>query len=104
MASSRKPGKPLVIVESPAKARTIARFLGKEFRIEASIGHVRDLPSNAAEIPAAVKKEKWSRLGIDVESDFKPLYVVPRDKRDHLKKLKGAVKDADVLYLATDED
>ncbi|MGE3173425.1 MAG: type I DNA topoisomerase [Planctomycetota bacterium] len=104
MASSKKQGKPVVIVESPAKARTIGKFLGNDYRIEASIGHVRDLPSSAAEIPAAVKKEKWARLGIDVESDFKPLYVVPRDKKDHLKKLKQMVADAKTLYLATDED
>jgi DNA topoisomerase I len=104
MASSKKQGKPLVIVESPAKARTIGKFLGSGYRIEASIGHVRDLPSSAAEIPAALKKEKWARLGIDVDSDFKPLYVVPRDKREHLKKLKQAVAGANTLYLATDED
>ena len=104
MAKSKKQGKSLVIVESPAKARTIGKFLGDEYQIEASIGHVRDLPSSAAEIPASLKKEKWARLGIDVESDFKPLYVVPRDKKDHLKKLKAAVADASILYLATDED
>jgi DNA topoisomerase-1 len=104
MASSRKQGRPLVIVESPAKARTIGRFLGSDYQIEASIGHVRDLPSSAAEIPAAVKKEKWSRLGIDVEDYFKPLYVVPQDKREQIKKLKSAVTSASALYLATDED
>jgi len=104
MASSKKQGKPLVIVDSPAKARTIGKFLGSGYRIEASIGHVRDLPSRAAEIPAAVKKEKWARLAIDVEHDFKPLYVVPAEKREHLKKLKAACKEADTLYLATDED
>lgn len=104
MASSKKQGKSLVIVESPAKARTIGKFLGSGYQIEASIGHVRDLPSRAAEIPAAVKKEKWARLAIDVEQDFKPLYVVPPEKREHIKKLKAACKDADVLYLATDED
>src|SRR5205085_9004973 len=69
--------KPLVIVESPAKAKTIGRFLGKDYLIEASIGHVRDLPSNASEIPESLRKEPWARLGIDVEHDFKPLYVVP---------------------------
>ncbi len=104
MASSKKQGKALVIVESPAKARTIGRFLGSNYQIEASIGHVRDLPSRAAEIPAAVKKEKWARLAIDVEHDFKPLYVVPAEKRDHIKKLKAACKGVDTLYLATDED
>ena len=104
MASSKKKGKPLVIVESPAKARTIGKFLGSDYVIEASVGHVRDLPANATEIPTAVKKEKWARLGIDVDADFRPLYVVPAKKREQLKKLKDALKDADVLYLATDED
>lgn len=104
MASSKKQGKSLVIVESPAKARTIGKFLGSDYQIEASIGHVRDLPSSAAEIPASLKKEKWARLGIDVESEFKPLYVVPREKKEHLKKLKAAVQKASTLYLATDED
>jgi len=104
MASSKQLGTPLVIVESPAKARTIAKFLGSKYRIEASIGHIRDLPSDASEVPAELKKEKWAKLGIDVEHGFKTLYVVPADKRDHLKKLKGMVKDAPVLYLATDED
>ena len=97
-------GKPLVIVESPAKARTISKFLGGDYIIEASVGHIRDLPANAAEIPAKFKKESWSRLGIDIDSDFRPLYVVPKDKRDHIKKLKSLVKDASELLLATDED
>ncbi|MBX3463267.1 MAG: type I DNA topoisomerase [Planctomycetes bacterium] len=105
MPSPKKPiGTPLVIVESPAKARTIGRFLGSAFRIEASIGHIRDLPGDASEVPAALKKEKWAKLGIDVDHDFKTLYVVPADKRDHLRKLKAMVEDAPVLYLATDED
>ena len=69
--------KNLVIVESPAKAKTISRFLGKDFRVEASIGHIRDLPSNAQEVPEKFKKEKWARLGVDTANDFKPLYVVP---------------------------
>ena len=104
MARQKPLGTPLVFVESPAKARTIAKFLGSQYRIEASIGHIRDLPSDASEVPAELKKEKWSKLGIDVDNEFKALYVVPADKRDHLKKLKGMVKDAPVLYLATDED
>ncbi len=105
MASKKKQdGTPLVIVESPAKARTIGKFLGSDYRIEASIGHIRDLPGDASEVPAELKKEKWAKLGIDVEHDFKTLYVVPADKREHLKKLKGMVKDASMLYLATDED
>jgi len=103
-SSSKKTGKPLVIVESPAKARTIKKFLGSDYNIEASVGHVRDLPANATEIPAAYKKEKWARLGINVEEEFKPLYVVPKAKKEQLKKLKGLLADASKLYLATDED
>ena len=84
MASKQKQGKSLVIVESPAKARTIGKFLGSDFQIEASIGHIRDLPGDASEVPAELKKEKWAKLGIDVEHEFKPLYVVPAEKKDHL--------------------
>ena len=104
MAAKSKDGKTLVIVESPAKARTIAKFLGKDYVIEASVGHIRDLPANADEVPAAIKKEKWSRLGIDIENDFTPVYVVPPEKKQHIKKLKQLCKDAGVVYLATDED
>ena len=96
--------KPLVIVESPAKARTIARFLGHDFVVESSIGHIRDLPRNAAEVPSAFKGESWARLGVDVDNDFKPLYVVPPEKRPQVTKLKALVKEANELYLATDED
>ena len=95
---------PLVIVESPAKARTIAGYLGDDFVVESSIGHIRDLPKNAAAVPKKYKSEKWSRLGIDVENDFTPLYVVSNDKQDHVKKLKGLLKEASELVLATDED
>ena len=70
----------LVIVESPAKARTIAGYLGDDFVVESSIGHIRDLPRNAADVPAAYKGEKWARLGIDVDNGFKPLYVVSPEK------------------------
>ncbi|MEM9292568.1 MAG: type I DNA topoisomerase [Acidobacteriota bacterium] len=94
----------LVIVESPAKAKTISRILGKGFEVEASYGHVRDLPENADQIPAKVKKEKWARLGVNVDQNFEPLYVVPADKKKHIAKLKKAVKEADELLLATDED
>lgn len=97
-------GKPLVIVESPAKARTISKFLGKEYRVEASIGHIRDLPGNAQEIPEKYKKESWSRLGVDIKNNFQPLYVVPSSKKDRVKKLKECMKDASIVYLATDED
>jgi DNA topoisomerase-1 len=96
--------KPLVIVESPAKARTISSFLGGDYHVESSIGHIRDLPRNAADVPAAYKGEPWARLGVDVDNDFKPIYVVSRDKRDQVRKLKTMVKDASELYLATDED
>src|SRR5579859_1149222 len=96
--------KPLVIVESPAKAKTIAGFLGRDYHVESSIGHIRDLPRNAADVPAAYKGEAWARLGVDVDNDFKPLYVVSRDKKDQVNKLKAILKDATELYLATDED
>ncbi|MFQ5350838.1 MAG: type I DNA topoisomerase, partial [Thermoanaerobaculia bacterium] len=94
----------LVIVESPAKAKTLARILGKEFTVAASYGHVRDLPQSAEEIPARLKKESWARLGVDVESGFEPLYVIPRDKKKHLANLKRELAAADELLLATDED
>lgn len=94
----------LVIVESPAKARTISQYLGSDYVVESSIGHIRDLPSSAAEIPAKYKKEKWARLGVNIDADFEPLYVVPPTKNEQVKKLKALLKDADELYLATDED
>ena len=94
----------LVIVESPAKARTIEGYLGKGYVVESSIGHIRDLPHTASEIPAKVKSEPWARLGVDVDNGFEPVYVVARDKKSHITKLKGLLKDADELYLATDED
>ena len=94
----------LVIVESPAKARTIAGILGGDYVVESSIGHVRDLPRNAADIPKSYKDEAWARLGVDTENDFKPLYIVPKEKSAQITKLKKLVKDADELYLATDED
>ena len=94
----------LVIVESPAKAKTIAKFLGKDFIVEASIGHIRDLPRSASEIPESLKKKEWAKLGVDIENNFSPLYVIPSEKKEHVKRLKKALKSADVLYLATDED
>jgi DNA topoisomerase-1 len=96
--------KPLVIVESPAKAKTIARFLGSDYVVESSVGHIRDLPGNAAEVPPAYKEVPWGRLGVDTENGFKPLYVVARNKKQVVSKLKAALKDASELYLATDED
>ena len=94
----------LVIVESPAKAKTISGYLGAGYVVESSIGHIRDLPSRAAEVPKAYKSEPWARLGIDVDNGFKPLYVVNSDKRQQVRKLKSLLADADELYLATDED
>ena len=90
-------GKPLVIVESPAKAKTISKYLGDDFRGEASIGHVRDLPQSAADIPEEFKGQAWSRLGVDVDHDFKPIYVVPDEKREVISKLKALLKDASEL-------
>jgi DNA topoisomerase I len=96
--------KSLVIVESPAKARTISKYLGSGFQVEASIGHIRDLPGGAKEVPAEYKSESWASLGVNVDSGFEPLYIVPSDKKKHVSFLKSALKDAKDLYLATDED
>src|SRR5215831_13815975 len=97
-------GTRLVIVESPSKARTIAGYLGKGYVVESSIGHIRDMPDKAAEIPQKYRAEPWARLGVDVDNDFQALYVVPADKKQQVSKLKTLLKDADELYLATDED
>lgn len=94
----------LVIVESPAKAKTIAGYLGAGYIVEASIGHIRDLPRNAADVPAKYKGESWARLGVDVDNNFEPLYVVSPDRKAQVTKLKELLKDATELYLATDED
>ncbi|WP_151083675.1 type I DNA topoisomerase [Nocardioides cynanchi] len=94
----------LVIVESPAKARTIGGYLGNDYVVESSIGHIRDLPNSAADTPAKIKDKPWGRLAVDVDNGFTPYYVVPRDKKSHIAKLKSLLKDADELYLATDED
>jgi DNA topoisomerase I len=96
--------KSLVIVESPTKARTIAAFLGSDAKVESSMGHIRDLPRSAAEIPAKVKGEDWARLGVNVDEGFEPLYVVPKERKGQVKKLRDLLKDVDELYLATDED
>lgn len=96
--------KRLVVVESPTKARTIRQYLPKEYRVEASMGHVRDLPSSAAEIPAQFKNMPWARLGVKVDDSFEPLYIVPSGKKKVVSELKSALKDADELYIATDED
>jgi DNA topoisomerase-1 len=94
----------LVIVESPTKARTIRDFLPRGYQVAASMGHIRDLPDKAADIPAKLKGEEWARLGVNVENDFEPLYVVPADKKKVVKELKDLLKNADELILATDED
>jgi len=97
-------GNKLVIVESPAKAKTIGGYLGSGYIVEASIGHIRDLPRNAADVPAAYKSEPWARLGVNTEADFEPLYVISPDRRQQVSKLKALVKNADEVFLATDED
>ena len=97
-------GKRLVIVESPTKAKTLSRFLGDDFEVESSVGHVRDLPASASEIPTKYKKEPWARLGVNVTNEFAPLYVVHPDKKKKITELKTKLKDADELLLATDED
>ncbi|MGW2961172.1 type I DNA topoisomerase [Streptomyces sp. NPDC001220] len=96
-------GRRLVIVESPAKAKTIKGYLGPGYVVEASVGHIRDLPNGAAEVPEKYTGEV-RRLGVDVEHDFEPIYVVNADKRAQVKKLKDLLKDSDELFLATDED
>jgi len=96
--------KPLVIVESPTKAKTLGRFLGTKYRVEASYGHIRDLPESAASVPKEIKDKEWGRLGVDVESDFRPYYVVPVEKKKQVAHLKSAVKEASELLLATDPD
>jgi DNA topoisomerase I len=95
--------KSLVIVESPAKARTISKFLGKDYIVEASIGHIRDLP-RSSELPEQYKKEEWAYLAVNTQEDFQPIYVVPSDKKKQVAKLKQQLKECKNLYLATDED
>jgi DNA topoisomerase-1 len=102
--ADNKKDRRLVIVESPAKARTIKGYLGDGFVVESSVGHIRDLPERAADIPEAYKKEKWARLGVDVDHDFEPLYIVDPDKKKKVSELKALLKDSDELLLATDED
>ncbi|MGI9175244.1 MAG: type I DNA topoisomerase, partial [Rhodothermales bacterium] len=97
--------KRLVVVESPTKARTIRNFLPSgEYQVEASMGHVRDLPSSASEIPESLKKEPWSRLGVNTADAFEPIYIIPSDKKKVVRELRSALKNADELYIATDED
>ena len=94
----------LVIVESPTKARKIAGYLGRNYIVESSRGHIRDLPRNAADVPAKYKSEPWARLGVNVDADFEPLYIVSPEKKSTVSELKGLLKDVDELYLATDGD
>ncbi|HMO18240.1 MAG TPA: type I DNA topoisomerase [Oligoflexia bacterium] len=96
--------KTLVIVESPTKAKTITKFLGKDYIVTASNGHIRDLPNSAAEIPSKLKKEPWAKMGVNIEKDFEPLYIIPPRKKDQVAKLKESLKSASSLLLATDED
>ncbi|SFE10659.1 type I DNA topoisomerase [Blastococcus tunisiensis] len=97
-------GKPLVIVESPTKANKIAGYLGSDYVVEASVGHIRDLPRNAADVPAEHKGAAWARLGVDVDNSFEPLYVVSPDRKQQVSRLRQLVKEASEVYLATDED
>ena len=101
---AKSTGKSLVIVESPAKARTISKYLGTGYQVEASIGHVRDLPEGKKDVPEKYKQEEWAYLGVNVDDGFEPLYIVPTDKKKQVKKLKDALKGCENLYLATDED
>ncbi len=94
----------LVIVESPTKARTIKKFLGPDYQVESCMGHIRDLPQSAKDIPEKYKKESWSRLGVNVEEGFEPIYCIPKTKTKVVRELKALLKDADELILATDED
>ena len=103
MPSKAKTGKKLVIVESPAKSKTIAKYLGEGFIVEASIGHIRDLPQ-PSELPAELKKTPLGKFAVDIDNDFKPYYVVSSDKKKKVAELKAQLKDADALYLATDGD
>ncbi|MCX6499043.1 MAG: toprim domain-containing protein, partial [Arthrobacter sp.] len=103
MPSKAPTGKKLVIVESPAKSKTIAKYLGEGFIVEASIGHIRDLPQ-PSELTADLKKTSVGKFAVDIDNDFKPYYVVSPDKKKKVTELKAALKDADALYLATDGD
>ena len=101
---AKKEGYKLVIVESPTKAKTIRKFLGKDYVVESCMGHIRDLPQSSKDIPEKVKKEKWAQLGVNVDKHFEPLYCIPKDKMKVVKNLRDKLSDATELYLATDED
>lgn len=102
--SADSSGTKLVIVESPTKAKTIRKFLGKNYIVESCMGHIRDLPQSSKDIPEKVKKEKWAQLGVNVDKNFEPLYCIPKDKAKVIKNLKDKLAEADMVYLATDED
>ena len=101
---SAKSGYKLVVVESPTKAKTIRKFLGKDYVVESCMGHIRDLPQSSKDIPEKVKKEKWAQLGVNVDENFEPLYCIPKDKIKVVKNLKDKLDGANEIYLATDED
>ena len=103
-SATKTTGVRLVVVESPRKAQMIAGFLGDGYVVESSVGHIRDLPRGAADVPAKYKGEPWARLGVNTENGFEPLYVVSPEKRAQVAKLKSLLAGADELYLATDED
>ncbi|HWS34583.1 MAG TPA: toprim domain-containing protein, partial [Actinoplanes sp.] len=94
----------LVIVESPSKAKTIAGYLGPDYLVEASVGHIRDLPRNADEVPEEFKGQPWARLGVDVDNGFHALYVISESRKQQVAKLKRLAKEVDEIFLATDED
>ncbi len=102
--SASSSAKSLVIVESPTKAKTIRKFLGREYIVQSCMGHVRDLPDSAKAIPEKYKKEPWASLGVNVDDDFTPIYCIPKKKEKIVSDLKKALVDADELILATDED
>ena len=94
----------LVIVESPAKAKTISRFLGNEYKVVASYGHIRDLPNSASEVPLKIKEKPWARMAVDIDDKFTPYYVIPTESKKRVAELKKMAKEADEIVLATDED
>jgi len=104
MSKKEATGKKLVVVESPTKAKTIRKFLGKDYVVESCMGHVRDLPQSAKDIPEKFKKQPWATLGVDVDHDFEPIYTIPKNKLKVIKTLKDKLEEADELILATDED
>ncbi|MEQ1665362.1 MAG: toprim domain-containing protein, partial [Bdellovibrionales bacterium] len=97
-------GKKLVIVESPTKAKTIRKFLGNDYIVESCMGHVRDLPQSAKDIPEKYKKKKWANLGVNVDEHFEPIYCIPKNKTKIVTDLKNKLTQANELILATDED